>query len=76
MRGLNIKYEQAVRKWLLRSGMSAQFGARHLARTIQKEVFAPLSEKLLGGDIEEDSSVLVKLQPGRTGLDFVRLGLE
>lgn len=53
--------------------MSPQFDARHLVRTIQREVLAPLSERLLDGDIKEDCTILVNLGPTRTGLDFVQL---
>jgi len=47
--------------WLAQLGYDPQFGARPLKRVLQKRVLDELSKKLLGGELEKDSAILLDL---------------
>ncbi len=57
--GLEVRLTEESRQWLARKGFDPQFGARPLRRTIQRCVESPLSIKLLRGDFEKDTLVIV-----------------
>jgi ATP-dependent Clp protease ATP-binding subunit ClpB len=44
---------------LVESGFSPMYGARPLKDTIEERVATPLSEKIIGGEIEKGSTVTV-----------------
>ncbi|MBS6367670.1 MAG: ATP-dependent Clp protease ATP-binding subunit, partial [Clostridiales bacterium] len=46
-RGIVFKYDTSVLDYLTRKSYSIQYGARNLRRTIQKEIEAPISMKLI-----------------------------
>jgi ATP-dependent Clp protease ATP-binding subunit ClpC len=57
--GLEVRLTDASRQWLARKGFDPQFGARPLRRTLQRHVESPLSIKLLRGDFDEDTLIIV-----------------
>jgi ATP-dependent Clp protease ATP-binding subunit ClpA len=48
-----------ARTWLAEKGYDPQFGARPLARVIQKEVRDPLTDQILFGQLEHGGTVTV-----------------
>jgi ATP-dependent Clp protease ATP-binding subunit ClpA len=57
----NIKIELApeARAWLAENGFDKAFGARPMARLVERTIKKPLSELLLFGDLAAGSTVLV-----------------
>ena len=57
--GITIELTQNARDWLGQKGYDPVYGARPLKRTIQKWLEDTLTEKMLQGDLQEGSNVLV-----------------
>jgi len=57
--GLGVEVTDAARTWLANEGYAPEFGARPLARALQKHVESPLSVKLLKGELSEGDAVIV-----------------
>jgi ATP-dependent Clp protease ATP-binding subunit ClpA len=51
-----------AREWLAKKGHSAKFGARPLARLIQKEIKDPLADEILFGQLEKGGTVQVGIK--------------
>ncbi|NLE44818.1 MAG: AAA domain-containing protein [Chloroflexi bacterium] len=66
--GLDVELTEAARSWLAREGFDPQFGARPLRRALQRHVESPLSIRLLRGDFENGSKVVV--DAGEDGITF------
>ena len=49
---VTIEIESAAREWLATKGFDRAFGARPMARLIERVIKKPLSEKLLFGSLE------------------------
>lgn len=47
--------------WLAQLGYDPQFGARPLKRVMQKKVLNELSKKILSGEVQKESSILIKI---------------
>ncbi|MGQ9586625.1 MAG: ATP-dependent Clp protease ATP-binding subunit [Anaerolineae bacterium] len=75
-RGLSIQLSERARRWLAERGYEPQFGARPLRRTLQREVEAPLSKKLLQGEFGVGDRVLVDLEEGNIVFQRVASGGE
>ena len=67
-RGLGIKITPAARKVLAKKGYSKEYGARPLRRVIEREIEAPLSEKIIAGEISEGGFVVVRVRKGELRL--------
>ncbi len=57
--GLGVELTDDARTWLASEGYVPEFGARPLARALQKHIESPLSVKLLKGELSEGDSVTV-----------------
>jgi ATP-dependent Clp protease ATP-binding subunit ClpC len=57
--GLSVELTKEARSWLASEGYVPEFGARPLARALQKHIESPLSVKLLKGELDEGDSVTV-----------------
>jgi len=68
--GVDVVLAENARKWLAKTGYDPAFGARPLRRALQKYVESPLSVKLLAGEIESGTSVIVDVNKEEDGLDF------
>jgi ATP-dependent Clp protease ATP-binding subunit ClpA len=75
-RGITIELQPEARRWLAENGFDRAFGARPMARLIERTIKKPLSELLLFGDLTAGAVVSVvrtadgvKLQPGNAGGD-------
>jgi ATP-dependent Clp protease ATP-binding subunit ClpB len=62
--GINLQFSEYAVDYLAENGFDPQFGARPLKRLIQKEIVNQLSKKILGGDIDKTSPVLVDVFDG------------
>jgi ATP-dependent Clp protease ATP-binding subunit ClpC len=67
-RKLSIELTDAGRDWLAREGYDANYGARPLRRTIQRQIENVLAKKLLAGEIKDGDTVLIDASEG--GLVF------
>ena len=62
---IKIGFTEEVVQQLAEEGFDPQFGARPLKRVIQKEIVNELSKKILAGEVNSDSEIMVK--KGRGG---------
>ena len=58
-RNIKIELTDEARQWLSEKGFDRAFGARPMARLIERTIKKPLSEMLLFGTLEAGSTVLV-----------------
>ncbi|MED5368908.1 MAG: ATP-dependent chaperone ClpB, partial [Pseudomonadota bacterium] len=58
-RDIHLEISNDARAWLASNGYDPVFGARPLKRVIQKEVQDPLAEKILAGEVMDNSVVYV-----------------
>jgi len=68
-RKITLDIDETARKWLADEGYDPVFGARPLKRVIQRHLQDPLAEMLLGGDVKDGDTVLV-----RGGPDGLKVG--
>jgi ATP-dependent Clp protease ATP-binding subunit ClpA len=61
-RGVTIELDPAARAWLAAKGFDRAFGARPMARLIERVVKKPLSEMLLFGSLTAGSTVRVLVE--------------
>ena len=59
-----------ARAWLAKTGYDPVFGARPLARVIQKEVRDPLTDEILFGKLEHGGTVTIGLADGKLAFTF------
>jgi ATP-dependent Clp protease ATP-binding subunit ClpA len=68
-RGLTIELTPDARLWLAEHGFDRAFGARPMARLIERTVKKPLSELLLFGDLSAGATVVVVRTPDGVKLE-------
>ena len=68
-RRITLKVENDVREWLAERGYDPKFGARPLNRLIAKEVGNKLADRIIRGDIHNNSIAVVKIKDAGDGLD-------
>ena len=61
-RKIAIELTPAARAWLAEKGFDRAFGARPMARLVEKTIKKPLSELLLFGDVKDGERVVVDVQ--------------
>jgi ATP-dependent Clp protease ATP-binding subunit ClpA len=61
-RKIAIDLRPAARSWLAVKGFDRAFGARPMARLVEKTIKKPLSDLLLFGDVKDGDRVVVDLQ--------------
>ncbi|MBB3952034.1 ATP-dependent chaperone ClpB [Aureimonas jatrophae] len=71
-RKITVELEPSAREWLADKGYDPAYGARPLKRVIQREVQDPLAEKILLGDVRDESHV--KVSGGTDHLRFFVVG--
>jgi ATP-dependent Clp protease ATP-binding subunit ClpB len=62
--GIDLRFSDYALDYLAENGYDPQFGARPLKRLIQKEIVNKLSKRILAGDIDKNSPVLVDVFDG------------
>ena len=68
-RGIAIELAPEARSWLAEKGFDRAFGARPMARLVERTIKKPLSELLLFGDLPAGSTVVVKRQDDQLVLE-------
>jgi len=63
-KGFHLEVNQAARDFLAEQGYDANFGARPLKRTIQRELQDPLALQILAGDFHEGDTIQVDMADG------------
>ncbi|WP_102960965.1 ATP-dependent chaperone ClpB [Mangrovicella endophytica] len=71
-RKIQIALDESAREWLADKGYDPAYGARPLKRVIQREVQDPLAEKILLGEVRDESRV--KITAGSDRLIFHVVG--
>ena len=71
-RKIHLELDESGREWLAQKGYDPAYGARPLKRVIQREVQDPLAEKILIGDVKDESTV--KISAGGDHLSFFVVG--
>jgi ATP-dependent Clp protease ATP-binding subunit ClpA len=61
-RKITIELTPAARSWLAAKGFDRAFGARPMARLVEKTIKKPLSELLLFGEVKDGGRVIVDVQ--------------
>jgi ATP-dependent Clp protease ATP-binding subunit ClpA len=69
-RHVAIALTPEARSWLAVKGYDAVFGARPLARVIQKEVRDPLTDEILFGQLEKGGTVTIHVHDDRLSFVF------
>ena len=64
VRGPLIELDPAARAWLAEKGFDRAFGARPMARRVEKSIKKPLSELLLFGDVKDGWRIVVERKDG------------
>ena len=67
-RRLTIELTPAGRAWLATNGFDRAFGARPMARLIERTIKKPLSELLLFGDVPDGARIVVDVEGAALGL--------
>ena len=69
-RHVAITLTPEARAWLALKGYDAVYGARPLARVVQKEVRDPLTDEILFGKLENGGTVTIGEEGGRLTISF------
>jgi ATP-dependent Clp protease ATP-binding subunit ClpA len=69
-RHVAIALEPEARAWLARKGYDPVYGARPLARVVQKEVRDPLTDEILFGKLEHGGTVTIGVADDRLVFSF------
>ena len=70
---VDIELTMAARRWLGEEGFDKMYGARPLARAIQRHLENPLSKRILSGDFGPGSKIVVDVENDR--LTFAESGI-
>jgi ATP-dependent Clp protease ATP-binding subunit ClpA len=69
-KGVRLVCTPAARAWLAEKGYDPAFGARPMARLIERELRRPLAEAILFGPLAKGGKATVDLKDGRPCLSF------
>jgi ATP-dependent Clp protease ATP-binding subunit ClpA len=69
-KGVTIELDPTARAWLAGKGFDRAFGARPMARLIERVVKKPLSDALLFGSLADGGRVRLVIQEGELRLQF------
>lgn len=70
---ITIELTQEGRAWLAVKGADPKFGARPMARLIEREISVPLAEEILFGAAKEGAHVVFELKDDKTGLCILKI---
>jgi len=68
--GFEVDITKAAKEFISDKGFDPKYGARPLNRAIQKYVEDPLAEEILESEKPEGSTIKIKMNNSRDGLDF------
>jgi ATP-dependent Clp protease ATP-binding subunit ClpA len=63
-RNVTFEVSDAAKRWLAQKGFDPVFGARPMARLIQKELKDPLADEILFGKLKQGGTVGIDLKDG------------
>ena len=69
-RHVAISLTPDARAWLAEKGYDPVFGARPLARVVQREVRDPLTDQILFGALEHGGTAIIRVQDGRLAFAY------
>jgi ATP-dependent Clp protease ATP-binding subunit ClpA len=75
-RGITFDVSQEAQEWLASKGFDTVFGARPMARLIQKELKDPLADEILFGKLKHGGRVGITLANGALSFDIERAQKE
>ncbi|HEY6358136.1 MAG TPA: AAA family ATPase, partial [Vicinamibacterales bacterium] len=75
-RHVAITLSAEARAWLAKKGYDPIFGARPLARVVQKEVRDPLTDHILFGSLEHGGTVTIGVKENALSFDYVARRIE
>jgi ATP-dependent Clp protease ATP-binding subunit ClpA len=61
-RKITFEVSREAQEWLARKGFDAIYGARPMARLIQKEIKDPLADEILFGSLKQGGKVIIDLE--------------
>lgn len=68
--GFNLDLSKGAKDFITEKGFDPKYGARPLRRAIQKYIEDPLAEEILGAEHGEGSTIRIKMNKSRDGLEF------
>ena len=71
LRSIQLDLSKSARKFIAKQGYDPVFGARPLKRFLQREVETAISRKLLAGEVEDHSTVVLKVKNGALEIESV-----
>ncbi len=72
-RGIALKIDAKVRKYLAHKGQSEEMGARPLARLVQEEIKSPLTDEILFGALKKGGEARLSVNTKGICFEFVPL---
>ena len=69
-KNIAIELDESSRQWLAEHGFDPQFGARPMARLIQREISLKLADEILFGALQNGGIARFSLKEDKTGLAF------
>lgn len=67
-RRITLKVPEDVKQWLCDRGYDPKFGARPLNRLISREIGNNLADKIIRGELSNNTTAVVSINEGQTGL--------
>ena len=67
-KNIKLQLTDDAKSWLAEKGYDQKFGARPMARLIQREISLPLADLILFGSAKNGGSVTISLKPDGSGL--------
>lgn len=67
-RRISLKVPEDVKQWLCDRGYDPKFGARPLNRLISREIGNNLADKIIRGELRNNTTAVVSINEGQTGL--------
>ena len=68
--GYQIELTNGAKDYLTEKGYDPEYGARPLARAIQKYLEDPLAEEILNGEVKEGDTLVAKMNKDKSGIIF------
>ncbi len=74
--GYKVEMTQQAKEYIADKGFDEKFGARPLARAIQKYVEDPLAEQIINSEIEEGDEIAIALEKNEAGEDEITVKVK
>ncbi|KAG8924013.1 hypothetical protein FRC02_010690 [Tulasnella sp. 418] len=68
IKSMKLDFDERAKEWLILNGTSTKYGARPLARVIQRELLNSLSQSLLDNKIQIGDTVVIRVSDNNKGL--------